>query len=315
MGESLRVKIWETLFDKGIGNPLKPWQIRREELARSQADRIKQLMIAQTAKDVKLLNDDGLIIDDKGHITYKRAQNQEFRNFEDICLDDEKERIIQKKINLLNTISTADSIADEKIDREHSGKPTLGWFERWRENAENSNTDDLRILWSKVICSECERQGSVSLRAMDFLRNLSQQDAKIIEKYSALNSGPMIIRCIGNPLMEENANLLPPEYKSTELMYLEELGVISSVNELGYSVSLRDLGTADKSSFRITIINIRINIESNKKIAPLQINGYRINKIGKELFNIIDSTADIKYADNIISMLNRKGFKAEKRYL
>ena len=311
MGESLRAKIWETL-DKGLGNLFKPWQIQREELAQAHSDRIRQLISAKTTKEVELLNHDRLDIDDKGRITYLGIKNQKFGTYRELFLDDEKERIIQKKINLLNVISVADSIAESQPDTGNASEPSYEWFERWRENAEYATSDDLRILWAKVICKECEKQGNVSLKTMDYLRNLSHEDANSIEKFSRLNAGPMIIRCFGNPLIED-VQVLPPEYTLGEFKELEENGIITDVGELGFSCSLRDIGTADESFFRITVVTVQINITNDDKTKDLIINGFKITKIGRELFSIINSTADIQYVKNIVGLLNRRGFKTDVR--
>jgi hypothetical protein len=219
------------------------------------------------------------------------------------------ERRIQKNVNLLNVIATADSIAaGNREDVEPQGKPSYEWFERWRENAENARNEDLKILWAKVMCKECSRQDSVSLRTLDFLKNLSKTEAKQIERISRLWGGGLIIRCFGNPLIEAPINTIPPGYEYSEFTELEESGVISNVNELGFTIRLNDHGDSLRSLFGIEFLKARIIITCEKKSNPFLMNGYKVNQIGKELFNIIDSAVDKSYLNNIVTELSRKGY-------
>ena len=45
-GEELVIRLWETLVERGIGGLLRPWQIRREGMARLDVRRQEVLMLA-----------------------------------------------------------------------------------------------------------------------------------------------------------------------------------------------------------------------------------------------------------------------------
>lgn len=49
-GEKLVIKMWQSFADNGIGSLLKPWQIKREGLARNEVRRDELLMLAQTKR-------------------------------------------------------------------------------------------------------------------------------------------------------------------------------------------------------------------------------------------------------------------------
>jgi hypothetical protein len=44
-GEQLLIKLWETIADKGIGNLLRPWQMRREGQAAIDVKHSELLML------------------------------------------------------------------------------------------------------------------------------------------------------------------------------------------------------------------------------------------------------------------------------
>ena len=50
-GEGLLIKLWETLAEKGIGGLLKPWQIKREALAHTQARQIELVGLADAERE------------------------------------------------------------------------------------------------------------------------------------------------------------------------------------------------------------------------------------------------------------------------
>ena len=54
-GETLIAKLWETLVDKGIGNLLKPLQIRREGKAYIDVKRDEILILAQANRDAEAI--------------------------------------------------------------------------------------------------------------------------------------------------------------------------------------------------------------------------------------------------------------------
>ena len=51
-GEKLVIRLWDTVFDKGIGGLLSPWQTRRSGRAQSDVQRNDLLVLAQTERDV-----------------------------------------------------------------------------------------------------------------------------------------------------------------------------------------------------------------------------------------------------------------------
>lgn len=53
LGETLLIRLWETLTEKGIGGWLSPWQTRRTGRAETDVLRERALAVAQTENDVK----------------------------------------------------------------------------------------------------------------------------------------------------------------------------------------------------------------------------------------------------------------------
>ena len=52
-GEALLIKLWETLAEKGVGGLLKPWQIKREALAQTQARQTELVALADAEREAE----------------------------------------------------------------------------------------------------------------------------------------------------------------------------------------------------------------------------------------------------------------------
>ena len=52
-GEKLLNRLWDTIFDKGIGGLLAPWQTRRKHRAAIDGMRQELLNLAQAEQDIK----------------------------------------------------------------------------------------------------------------------------------------------------------------------------------------------------------------------------------------------------------------------
>jgi hypothetical protein len=84
------------LAENGLNWLMKPAQIERNSIAEAHDQRRKMLIEAKTQNDIEKFKQGLVGIDNNGDI-------MPAINLEKIMLDDEKNRIFRKKINLLNT--------------------------------------------------------------------------------------------------------------------------------------------------------------------------------------------------------------------
>ena len=93
------------------------------------------------------------------------------------------------------------------------------WLYAWRENAGRVSSEELQKLWGQVLAGEVKNPGSCSLRAMDFLRALSKQEAQLINKIAPFNMYDFIPK--------HNMNLFLEKIGVTyyDLMNLQNIGI------------------------------------------------------------------------------------------
>ena len=103
----------------------------------------------------------------------------------------------------------------------------IGLF-RWRDAAGTVSSEELQTLWGRALAGEIKSPGSFSLRTLEFMKNISQEEALKITK-----AAPFVIN---NDFIVKDAKLLDSEGISFSfLLYLQNLGITCGVDATGLS--------------------------------------------------------------------------------
>ena len=86
------------------------------------------------------------------------------------------------------------------------------------------------MLWGKVLAGEVKSPGTYSLRTLEFMRSLSQEDAKLIEKIAPLVVDGFIF--IGNQQALDETGVV-----FGELLELQDIGILKGVGGLGLTIT------------------------------------------------------------------------------
>lgn len=82
-----------------------------------------------------------------------------------------------------NNIEEVTWQAAHKIPKEVSKEPVHpDWIARFFENAKDISDKTMQSIWSSILAGEVETPGKTSLRTLDVLKNLTQQDAQEFER-------------------------------------------------------------------------------------------------------------------------------------
>lgn len=240
-GEQLLLKLWETLADKGVGSLLKPGQMRREGLVSLELDRAKLLSLAQTERDVEDIRSGRKDLSDLSPgLDFAKVSNSKSKIFEreepvfDIveALEISKSNFIADSIR--REINTAGSIiyAEEALSGDGEAAPDTSvnddWLYRWRDYTGEVSDADLQKIWGRLLAGEVKAPGTYSLRTLDFLRNLSQEEAALIAKVASIVIGGFIWR-------PENG-IYPFAFQ--QMLQLQEMGILLGVDSIGLNYTL-----------------------------------------------------------------------------
>jgi len=299
-------KFWDTIINNGLGGLLKPWQIKRVSLAEAISQRKKMLIEAQTQMDIIKIKNGAIAIDEKGEKTTSD-------DLIDALLDDERLQVIKRKTNLLNTLDKTFSLLESNTDKcdESSEKPSDEWFDRWREYSEKANVEEVQDLWARILNQEIRYGGSISLRTLDFIRSISRDEAKLMEKVFSLSLINKLIYYVTDKSSDwggdKNSFLPKVGVTGKVLSELQYLKIIDGIDSLGVVLELPSL-SADNYLQIIIIGGYKITI-TNKKNSKVIIHAYQFTVLGLELMKILRIDKDIEYFNQLFGRLKNVGFE------
>ena len=202
---------------------------------------------------------------------------------------------ITKQYNIENIVElTKEELADspvvpnEPIDQR--------WARRFFENATEISDDETQKLWAKILAGETKKKGSFSLRTLEAMKNLSQEEAKLFQEYSQYflyerNKTYLVnIDTINNQfgishencMVLENAGLLFTQPKRVALF-----------NEV---VGVKLLFFTKKLCF------FAKHLKSNTTI-PLDI--LLLTSVGHELFSLVPQDSNTEYMKALMQFINQ----------
>jgi hypothetical protein len=314
LGEKLLIKMWETLAKGGVESLASPWQIKREGRAHTEVRRDELLFLAQAEVDVnqikegkkKLLADGSLIsISDQEMVSEGYfGRIEPIISFEDVSFkvaQQNKSEEIQQEINLNRTIALAEDelLRSQQEAPEESVEPD--WIYRWRDHAKNTQNDELRKIWARTLAGEVKAPGSYSLRTLEFIKNLSQDEAISISKLGQFVITNSIFKC--ERLKEAGVDF-------NFLLQMDDLGILSGVQggqTSGLELTLSSFGH-EKYINNLVNRNIILLIENEDPKKTVKLGYYQISRVGVELLSLGDFSADDQYMRQVGEQAKSQGF-------
>lgn len=302
-GENLCIKIIETL-GAGVGKLGAPWQIIREGRARAQARREELLLLAQTEQDIdavragkksfvggqlleiapvapELLCLPGAAasaVPGQGAETLAFPSVTEPVHFleglnEELVLREAIRRLNLRRIGIYAQ-EEAERIGDEPVS-EQPVDPD--WFTRWRELSQDVTSEDLQRVWARVLAGEVKAPGSYSLRLLDFMKNLSRDEAGAIEKVGSYVVSDFIF------MDDDFFNGVGINF--SDWLYLEELGVVDHVNQISGLMKLVSLEPGGVTGYLCHKKVIIIKNEGASKVEH-KVSVINVTRLGRKLFSL-----------------------------
>jgi hypothetical protein len=320
LGENLLIKLWETLAKDGIGSLASPWQIKREGKAHAEVRRDEMLMLAQAEVEVeqiklgkkKLLADgrlielDGPKNNESNTVDYlgRLEPTISLESFSEKVEQQRKAEEIQQEININKTIGLAEEELLRSQQEPSDKEVDSDWLSRWRDHAKSTNSEELRQIWARTLAGEVKSPGSYSLRTLEFIKNLSQQEAVAISKLGQFAIGRSIFKC---PQLEKQG------IDFNFLLQMDDLGIVNGVQ--GGQVSGLELTfnsrETDKFSTALVNRNQILLIEAEDPNKKLTLGCYQISQIGAEVLSLGDFNANENYMRELGDAIKKKGFEVK----
>ena len=298
LGEKLLIKMWETLTEKGIGSLLEPWHKSRISKAELEAKRNEIIILADAerkAEDIKK----GLIkLNNPDKLTLSNVDK-----FHTYIESSKKIENIKKEINVSKAILYAEE--ELKNDTQEAPKEDINedWLYKWKNNASETSTEELQQIWGRLLAGELKSPGKYSLRTMEFLKNISQKEAILIEKVAQFNIDGWIFK-------NEEAILEKNNISFSNLIFLEELGILNSVAAVGLGVEYK---SDIKDSFQKALFSndkaLLLTHQDSTKIVTLNV--YALSKLGIEVLSLGHFNHNEEYLISVAKQFISQGFEVE----
>ena len=186
----------------------------------------------------------------------------------------------QRQQNIESVASQAAEKLPENVSEE-SVKPD--WIARFIESVKDVSDKTMQSLWSSILAGEVEMPGQTSLRTLDVLKNLSQQDAQDFERILQFSiSGkwvyyPVSLGSSRND--EEVANRIVP-YRTK--MHIDECGLIHSETNLMTNYSGVKVEYFSAGTF---LVGIRPMLPKDNLDVTIPI--FSISSVGREIARFV----------------------------
>lgn len=311
-GETLVIKMWESLVDKGIGGLLRPRQIRKEGSAAVDVRVEEKLRLAQAEQhaqailrgEATLEGNTVVMLPSRSSIEVLPPSNPTITSDTSITekiISASTADAIRKEVNIAKAILEAEAELENDSSLPPEQPINDDWLYRWRDYASEVSSEELQSMWGKVLAGETKAPGSFSLRTMDFLRNVSQKEAQDIAKLA-----PYVI---GNMIYRDQKHFDQVGLPFGLFISMQELGILSGVEALGIRQNFNSsyLGKYVRTFVAKSRILI-IEHDDAAKTASIPI--FLITPKGEEILRLCkDSSIDELYLRKLGTHLIRDGFK------
>lgn len=318
-GEKLLIKLWNTLAKGGVGSLLTPWQIKRVGRAWTEVRCEELLMLTQAEKDARDIKEGKKTLLEDGRLVQipdandGEVKTDEYGRIEPtLFLESTAEKIsnfkraeeIQQEININRTLYLVEEELLRSKQEPSDKEVDPDWLFRWREAAKNTNNEQLRDIWAKTLAGEVKSPGSYSLRTLEFIRNISQDEALAISLLGQFAVGRSIFKT--KRLEEAGIDF-------GFLLQMDDLGILHGVQGGDLSGLVLNFNSQVSDRFFTVIINrnLVLTVASDDPSKKLSLECYQISKVGAELLSLGDFNADEGYMREIGTKIGGQGFTVE----
>lgn len=310
-GERLIVRLFDTV-EKGFGGLLSPWQTRRRGRAEIDVKRAERLALAQAEQAIadiragrKHYTDDHRLL--QGPAPTEEASGRGKLALGTLAAGAQRNAVLDRMradINVRQALLSAEDALEDDQQQPPDRAVDEDWLFRWRDSAGKVSSENLRILWGRVLAGEIKSPGTFSLRTLEFLKNLSQEEALQIEKLAPfVINGNFVCKARGAQRILEAEGIA-----FGFLLRLQDLGVVSGV--AGHLKHI--IKSADANEFKASLIayDRALLVTHDDPKRTLELEACAVTSLGSQVLRLGAFGAHAKYVRSVGEAIKGKaGFK------
>lgn len=206
---------------------------------------------------------------------------------------------MRREINTTKALLRAEEALHDDAQEPPDTKVDDDWLFRWRDSASEVSSEELQYLWGKVLAGEVKAPGSYSLRTLEFIRNLSTQEAEIIARLSEFVVDSVVYR-------EAEGSLEANGLTFDALLYMQDIGVLSGVEAIGMSMNWKSL---EETSFKqvLTSNSMALILSGEDPQSTISLPIYKLTTIGQQVLRLGNFGPNIDYLKQVGEHLKGQG--------
>lgn len=311
-------KLWFCLFDGNSGGIMSPGQIRRERRNRETVRQIEMAAILEAEGELNGIHQGLKMLDEYGNLvdtppvdtvaTHRIIENTAIEQHLDIGLDtpaamirsvikEVSVRDLERSLNLRKIAIQAESEILACPLRAISNVPiNAEWMIRWRESAEHVINPELQALWARALVLEVAAPGSFTLGLMSTLLQLNKEDWEVIRiaaKYA-----------FADFIFDATDSYFNTDVHQSMFDVLEDLGLLIA------NPARKVIKSTDRSQF-LALLTCRhkgLKLTHRDANKDLLLSVFKLSRIGRQIFSLCDSEADLAYLLTFARQLQADGY-------
>lgn len=331
---NVKIPALEKLLDytaSGVGSiagpMLAPWKARRETqakliaakgeaeiqkaLAEGQAATMQIIAAAQAEARASLLSPDIAL---QGEINLADTITQRIQ--------------FQEEKRISNTAATVRQSAQELGDKEvEDHEIDHDWTARFFNEVQDVSSEEMQLLWAKVLAGEVERPGTTSIKTLDILKNLDKATASL---FKILCSVCVSIKLDGKTFIDARVPSLGGNAGTNALNNFGlDFGNLNVLNEHGLIISDYNSWYDIQSSIGISlgdnrVLYIPIHFQNRywilvaktqRKLGKqFKLSGVALTKSGQELSKIVNIEPIQKFTQDLINYFDKNSLSMIEVY-
>ena len=178
-----------------------------------------------------------------------------------------------------NEVQQSEKISEKPVDED--------WLTRFFHIVEDINSEEIQIVWSKILAGEIMQPGRFSLRTIETIRNVSKDEAEMFQ-----NIIPIVMKSVNNLFITNDESILKKNgINYGMILRLSECGLINSNSLLSFEFKVTNHDAA-----QIFNNNTLIKILGKESIIyNFSLGIYTLTKAGEELYSILNKTYSKEY--------------------
>ncbi len=270
----------EKLIDtvsNAIGNFCEPWLKVRAAKAEAKIESIKAI---EKAKTEAIINGDLQRVEYL-HVVENRLVTKEVKRQKNI------EEVIS---NAKKILEAEKEVSEEKVDPD--------WTARFFNIVQDVSNEDMQLLWGQILAGEVKQPKSYSLRTLELLRNMTQEEAELFQKVAQFN--------IDGFIYSSNDFLKKKGISYTAIAKLIEIGLLQSGDLVQRFFDATTTSARENPLvYGNILILIKQNVNSPKFSIPIRL----FSTPGEELTKLVEITPDLEYVQELANTIKNEKVK------